>query len=121
MPNPFDSLKVAAFDTVTATMGYDAVWVCRDEEGEIEEEVPARVLLNYPSQEESVADHEFDYARPKVEFKAQDWEGLKELVDTKSPQEIRLEGKNYYIIKIIGDKIRAADGEVYTGVLENKP
>lgn len=108
MENVFDSFKAQTFDHIATTMGYDAY--C--------DGVKARVLFNSPSKGEKVSEHQFNYDRPTLEFKVNDWPGVRELIEAKEDVLITVKGKEYYAMKIVGDGTIAKDGETYKVVLE---
>lgn len=108
MDNIFDSLKSNVFNVIAVTMGYDAVW----------NGITAIVLFSDPSVAEKVSEHEYEYQRPKIEYREADWQGLKELIKAKQPQIIEIGVKQYYTMAIIGDVIKAKDGAVYTITLQ---
>lgn len=111
----FDQLKTVAFNMVAATMGYDAVWFPNGIESE---GILAKVLYNDHAESESVSSHDYDYARPTIEYKSGDWLTLKQLVDEKTTQIVAIRGTYYYILKVTGEKSAAHDGSVYIAVLE---
>lgn len=116
MGNVFDNLKATAFNVVTNTMGYEALWY---PDADLESEpIPAKVLFNDPAKPETVGDRSFDNDRTTIEFKEGDWPGLKNSVDRKRPELIFVKGDYYYIYQIIGEKGSARDGETYTAILE---
>lgn len=108
MENVFDSLKAQTFDQIATTMGYDAE--CNG--------MKARVLFNWPSVGEKVSEHQYDFDRPTIEFKEGDWPGVRELIEAKEDVIIEVRGKEYYALKIIGDKNIAHDGETYKVILQ---
>lgn len=117
MGNVFDSLKATAFDVVTNTMGYEALWYPGADQDA--EPISAKVLFNDPAKPESVGgDRSYGYDRPTIEFKEGDWPGLKLSVDDKQPELIFVKGTYYYVHQIIGEKGSARDGETYTAILE---
>ncbi|RLJ34164.1 hypothetical protein CLU97_3659 [Chryseobacterium sp. 7] len=108
MDNVFDTFKALTFDVIATTMGYDAQ--CRG--------ITARVLFNHPSENEKLSEHNYDYDRPTLEFKVNDWEGIREAIERKEDVLITLRGKEYYAMKIIGDDRIAHDGDTYKVLLE---
>lgn len=89
-------------------MGYEAE--CRG--------VKAQVLFNSPSKNEKLSEHDYDYDRPTLEFKVNDWIGVREAIERKEDVLITVRGRNYYAMKIIGDDRIADDGETYKVLLE---
>jgi hypothetical protein len=108
LDNVFDSFKAQTFDVIATTMGYDAQ--CRG--------ITARVLFNHPSENEKLSEHNYDYDRPTLEFKVNDWEGIREAIERKEDVLITLREKEYYAMKIIGDDRIAQDGDTYKVLLE---
>lgn len=108
MPNPFDHIKHQVFDHIAVTMGYDAI--CRG--------VKARVLYNCPAEKEAVGSHDYSFERPTLEFREGDWPGIKQAIEAKENVLIEIEGKQYYALKIVGNRTIARDGETYQVILE---
>ncbi|MBS1775330.1 MAG: hypothetical protein JSS64_03510 [Bacteroidetes bacterium] len=112
MENAFDKLKTVVFSAVAGTMGYEAIWFHNGIENE---GIKARVLFSDAGEKEEVSDFDFDYARPVIEYKEEDWQGLKTLVDAKQAQIIKVRDAYYYTLKVISV---ARDGEVYKVILQ---
>lgn len=108
MSNVFDGLKLSVFNTVASTMGYDAVWFA---DGIENPGISARVLYNYPSKEEEVANHSYMFDRPTIEFKIGDFPGLKGRVDANSKEVIQVRGELFYVFSVHGKDSIANDGE----------
>lgn len=115
--NIFDDLKANTFDVITQTMGYDAVWYHESIE---EEGIKARVLFNDPSEKEEVAEHDYSYARPTIEYRKGVWNELKAATDRKQNTVVYVKQRYYYVLKVIGIKgtDSAVDGETYKAVLQ---
>jgi len=108
LENVFDEYKAHTFSAIATTMGYDAE--CRG--------MTARVLFNQPSKNEKVADYEYSYDRPTLEFKIGDWPGIREAIDAKENVIINVRSKEYLALRIDGERNAARDGETYLVYLQ---
>lgn len=110
--NIFDSLKRAAFDTITRVMGYDAVWV--SESGTFTSEVGYKD----PSEKQELSGIDsWNPNQPFMEYRKGFFDGLKESVDAGNPQFVTITQRNdsenivgYFNVKEVQTKY---DGETF--------
>ncbi|MBL7718955.1 MAG: hypothetical protein JNL72_08975 [Flavipsychrobacter sp.] len=110
--NLFDGLQAATFDTVTAIMGYTAVWQPSDGSSM----QTARVLFKNPTEGEKIGDQEYDPYRYTMEYKEGVFGGLKPSVDANNVEEITIGAVSYYVRKVDGK----FDGKTMIAALEVK-
>jgi len=110
--NLFDGLQAAAFDTVTAIMGYSAVWQPSDGSSA----QTARVLFKNPTEQQKLADQEYDPYRYTMEYKMGVFPGLKQSVDANGTEEVTINGASYYVRQVHA----RYDGKTMTATLEVK-
>ena len=107
--NLFDGIQDAAFDVVTNTMGYDAVWEPSD--GPVH--VSGRVLFNDPSKGKEVGSTEYLPLNYFLEYKEGVFPGLKDAVDESKPEIIVVNGLSYNVTQV---KTKY-DGKTYIAIL----
>jgi hypothetical protein len=110
--NLFDGLQAATFDTVTAIMGYSAVWQPSD--GTPAQ--TARVLFKNPTEHQKIGDQEYDPYRYTMEYKMGVFPGLKQSVDANHTEEVTIGGTGYYVRQVHA----RFDGKTMTATLELK-
>lgn len=111
--NPFDAIQENAFDTVTATMGYDATWT---PQGTTTEQT-ARILLKEPTQEYSQEGFRYTPFNYLMEYRRGFFNGL---IDSarRNASEIVTIGENTYYVRSVRAKY---DGKTYVALLEIIP
>lgn len=116
MANPFDGLKRRIFDVVARTMGYNATWVPAN--GSQPGGYTVRVLFNNPTDKKNLAGVEYDPFNWKMEYRFDNFPGLKQAADTMTTAEVvTIEGRQYYIRSVNAKW----DGQTYIATLEPKP
>lgn len=111
--NLFDKLQDTAFNVVTNTMGYTATWI--PTAGGAEK--VATVLFNGPSDKEKLADASYSPEKIWMEYKAGDFDGLKESADDSNFETITISGIGVFVIKSIDQKY---DGKTFVAYLNKK-
>jgi hypothetical protein len=107
MGNPFDSLQKTMFDTVTNTMGYDAVWVPKAGG----EHKTAKVLYNGPTEKERFFLADYDPDKLMMEYKDGDFPGLFESArSSKAPEVVQIDGIGEFVVRSVKKKW---DGKTY--------
>ncbi|MFT4061083.1 MAG: hypothetical protein QM642_01860 [Edaphocola sp.] len=116
--NIFDGLRDTAFDVVARAMGYDAYW--HPGGSPVDEPVKARVLFNRPGKEEQVANHDYTFGRPSLEYRGGDWPGLYEEAGQSKLALVEVEGQYYYVYKVsLQDGYGySKDGNTYVAILD---
>lgn len=108
--NLFDNLQSAMFDTVTATMGYNATWIpAAGGQSQTKE-----VLYNGPTEKEKLFDANYDPEKLNMEYKEGVFTGLKESVDSGTTETVTIE--NIGTFKVRGVK-KLFDGKNYKATL----
>lgn len=92
--NLFDSLQSSAVDTVLNTMGYVATWK-RDGQPD----VLGKVLLNRPTQKDTISDIDYDAISPRMEYKEGEFLGLFDFVRGNNTAEIWVGGYKHFAFK----------------------
>lgn len=116
MVNLFDGLESAAFDIVTNTMGYDAVWIPSN--GSYPTGYNARVLFKNPDDNYDLSNGSYSSLNYTIEYRLDFFPQLKEIVDTHGTYEIiTVNGIEYYVRSIV----TKYDGKTYIATLEIKP
>lgn len=96
MQNLFDGIQSTAFDIVTNTMGYDAVWMPSDNSPS----QTARILFKNPTESTRLQNVEYDPLLNTMEYKQGDFNGLKESVDQKNNEELEINGIRFRVLQI---------------------
>jgi len=97
MPNIFDAMQETLFNTVTSTMGYSATWA-PDAGGAV---ITATVLYNGPTEKEKLLDANYTPDKLTMEYKVQDFEGLKQSIDSGKTENITIDPFGEFNIKSI--------------------
>jgi hypothetical protein len=113
MGNTFDNLRNAAYDVVSKTMGYAASWIPSDDSGE----KTARVLYKDPEAMKKLGSVEYNPKNYAMEYRAPDFTGLKESVDSGVTENVTIEGKGDYYVRAVST---LWDGNTYLAILELK-
>jgi len=93
------------FATVTTTMGYDATWGAET----------ARVLFAGPTEKEKLKSADFDPDKLEMEYKAGDFEGLKQLADDNEMPVITIATIGEFTVKSVAKKF---DGKTFVARLQ---
>lgn len=107
--NLFDGVFDTAFDVVTNTMGYDALWFPSSGGSPI----PGRVLFNDPAGKSKVGDTEYRAQDPEIEYKEGVFPGLKAAVDQSTLERIEVNGRVFHVTQV-NPKY---DGKNYVAIL----
>jgi len=99
------------FATVTNTMGYDATWL--PPAGGSQQ--LARVLFAGPTEKEKLKSADFDPEKLEMEYKAGDFEGLKELADDNEMPVITIIQIGEFTVKSVAKKF---DGKTFVARLQ---
>jgi hypothetical protein len=89
--NLFDDLQQKAQSIVEHTMGYDATWVPSAGGSAI----TGRVLLNKPTQKESIGEIDYEALRPRIEFFDGQFPGLLDSVKANNTETVTVNGIEY--------------------------
>lgn len=111
--NPFDAIQENAFDTVSATMGYDAVWQPSDNSTE----QTARVLLKEPTQEYTQEGFRYTPFNYLMEYRRGFFVGLIDKARQNASEIVSI-GDNDYYVRSVRAKF---DGKTYVALLELIP
>lgn len=110
--NLFDGLQSTMFDTVTNTMGYQAMWTGTPA-GSIQQ--IAWILYTGPTEKEKIFQADFDPEKLIMEYKAGDFIGLKDLQDDNQLQDVLIVGIGTFKIKSVKLKF---DGKTFEARLQ---
>jgi len=103
--NIFDSVKRSAFDVVSKTMGYDAVWITESET------FNARVCFRDPSEKEELSGIDsWNPNEPFMEYRIDFFPGLKEKIDSGKSEFVSILSIGYFAISEIRTKF---DGQTF--------
>lgn len=89
--NLFDDLQQKAQSIVEHTMGYDATWAPSAGGTAI----TGRVLLNKPTQKESIGEIDYEALRPRMEYFEGQFPGLLESVRANNTENVIINGIEY--------------------------
>lgn len=97
--NIFDNLQKTAFNVVTGTMGYPALWQQGGDFSGFDFETTdvdsgvfkqAKILYKGPTEKERLANVDYDTDNLTMEYKQGDFDGLKDSVDTNKREVVRI-------------------------------
>lgn len=112
MGNAFDLLKKQAFDVITLTMGYDAVWISSESGSE---PLLARVGYYDPSEKIELSGIDsWNPDEPFMEYRIDKFPGLKNRIDLGFSEFVEIEGKGHFAVREVKTKY---DGETFVARL----
>ncbi|KQC02093.1 hypothetical protein [Pedobacter sp. Hv1] len=93
--NLFDTLQDTAFSIVSNTMGYTATW--QPSVGEIH---TAEILFNDATKTAKLLDQEYSPKNCMIEYKSDDFTGLKESADAGNEEIVTINGIQYGVLDV---------------------
>lgn len=93
----FDSIERVTYSTVTKLYGDIAVWLPTNGSGT----QTAKVLFNNPTKNKKLSDVAYDPFDWQMEYHAEDFTQLKELVDLGSTETVTINLNTYYVKSVI--------------------
>lgn len=112
MPSNFDTMQAGVFEQAKTLFGYAAAWVSVDGLASW----TGNVLFKNPNESyRPGGTFQYDPYRYEMEYKAGDFPGLLERVESRgNPETVTIDGKEYHIRDITAD----FDGKTYRATLQ---
>lgn len=92
----FDSIQSVVQGVVTRVYGSVAIWTPLNGSGSYDIEV----LFNEPTAKEKVGSNDYIIERPRIEYLEEQFPGLFDLIQAKSPEIISINSIDYYAFHI---------------------